>query len=352
MNFNPSMLVLARESQSLTQKQLESKSGIRQNRISRFENGLSIPTDDEMRALASTLKRRGSLFCRTDAPVGLSTSQVYYRRLRSMPASTVKAVEANINLYAMEIEALVRSAELTESRIPVYDIDEYDGDAAGIARRVRTAMQIPSGPIRNLILTIERNGGIVIMYPFGTRKIDAIGQRWPGLPPLFFVNSAIPTDRMRFTLAHELGHIVMHRYPSVDPEREAHAFAAEFLMPESEIRHQLTKPTIASLGQLKPYWRTSVQSLARRAYDLRRLTEWQYKRMCIEMNSLGYSKGEPIVLPAEQPAVIDDLIRMHLQELGYTESELAEATDLPDGEFARKYLPDRNNPIQLRLIDA
>ena len=72
----------------------------------------------------------------------------------------VKRIEANVNLFAMEIEKLVRSVSLPALAIPPYDIAEFDGDAAAIARRVRTAMQIPSGPIRNLIVTGSYDGEI------------------------------------------------------------------------------------------------------------------------------------------------------------------------------------------------
>ena len=53
------------------------------------------------------------------------------------------------------------------------------------------------------------------------------------------INSRVPTDRKRMTLAHELGHIVMHSEPihlSKQSEEEAMRFAAEFLMPAHLIR--------------------------------------------------------------------------------------------------------------------
>ena len=45
----------------------------------------------------------------------------------------------------------------------------------------------------------------------------------------FFVNTEIPGDRLRWTLAHEIGHVVMHLMPSPDQEKEADRFAAERL---------------------------------------------------------------------------------------------------------------------------
>ncbi len=60
------------------------------------------------------------------------------------------------------------------------------------------------------------------------------------LPPCIFLNQHVPADRMRFSLAHELGHIIMHTVPGDEIENEANAFAAELLVPEKQFRRALT----------------------------------------------------------------------------------------------------------------
>uniref|UniRef100_UPI000A5CA4A8 ImmA/IrrE family metallo-endopeptidase n=1 Tax=Vibrio campbellii TaxID=680 RepID=UPI000A5CA4A8 len=71
--------------------------------------------------------------------------------------------------------------------------------------------------------------------------IDAMSQRIDGMPVLFFVNVNAPADRLRHTLAHELGHMVLHTITFADDdemEQEADAFAGAFLVPADEIRTQ------------------------------------------------------------------------------------------------------------------
>src|SRR4029078_5474641 len=106
------------------------------------------------------------------------------------------------------------------------------------------------GTITNVIRMIEDAGGIVIRYPFGSARIDAISRWVPGLPPLFFVNEGLPTDRERITLCHEFGHLVMHDVPNADMESEANQFAAELLMPEREIGPQLDRVSLDRLAAL------------------------------------------------------------------------------------------------------
>ncbi len=92
---------------------------------------------------------------------------------------------------------------------------------------------VPRGPIDNMVELIEENGGIIIHCDFGTDLIDAMSQRIDGLPTLFFVNVNAPADRVRFTLAHELGHMVMHTISvrsDEEMENEADEFAGELFV--------------------------------------------------------------------------------------------------------------------------
>src|ERR1700730_1023199 len=114
------------------------------------------------------------------------------------------------------------------------DAEDYNGDVSVIAGLLRRSWGIPNGPVENLTTAIEAAGGVVLRRSFGTSKIDAMSKWAPGEPPLFFINSEIPADRCRYTLAHEIGHIVMHQVPTPDMEGEADRFAEEFLMPEKD----------------------------------------------------------------------------------------------------------------------
>ena len=128
----------------------------------------------------------------------------------------------------------------SNSLIPEIDPDEYQGAKKGrlnvedVARTIREAWMLPSGPIPNMVQIIEDNGGIVVPCDFGTDLLDAMSQRIDGLPVLFFVNIHVPADRVRHTLAHELGHMVLHTTNLKDDEemeREADDFAGSFLLP-------------------------------------------------------------------------------------------------------------------------
>ena len=101
--------------------------------------------------------------------------------------------------------------------------------------------------------------------------MSAVSHRpWgPGTPAILFVNSRMPADRARFSLAHELGHLVMHECPLGDVEREADRFAAELLMPAREIGPEFPSSiSLKTLVPLKARWRISIRALVYRACNL------------------------------------------------------------------------------------
>ena len=149
--------------------------------------------------------------------------------------------------------------------------------------------------------------GIVIPFDFETNSIDAVSHWPPGVPPLFFVNKFIPTDRMRFTLCHELGHIIMHqKTPNPEIERQANEFASELLMPERDIRPYLVDISIDKLASLKPYWKVSMSALLKRSVDLNVITQRHGRTLWMQISQAGYKVREPIELdlPNESPTLL------------------------------------------------
>jgi hypothetical protein len=190
--------------------------------------------------------------------------ELFHRKRQDVPAKTLAKIHAVINIKRIHLTRLLRAADLPECRIPKIETDDLDSSftvkrIADIARRTRALWMLPPGPIENLCGAIEDAGGVVIPCDFETLRVDAVSQWVPSLPPLFFVNNVIPQDRLRYSLAHELGHLILHQMthenadPSLTPhaEQQANAFAAELLLPEREIRPDLFDLTLPRLAVLK-----------------------------------------------------------------------------------------------------
>lgn len=324
---NPKMIELARISHGLSQTELAKQLKVPQSAVSRVESGLMTASDELIDGLVSGLGYPRDFFFLEEQIHGAGTSALHYvyRRRQGLATRTLKRIEAEVNIFRIRIGRLLERARVnTPHVIPFFSLEDYKDDVERIAQSIRAMWLLPRGPVENVTAAIEAAGGIVILQDFGTEAVDATSFRFPGMPPLFFVNKNLAGDRQRYTLAHELAHLVMHAVPNPEMEGQADKFAAEFLMPREDIKASLYQFSLAKAAALKPYWKVSMWALIRRAASLGTITDNQYRYLCMSMSSMGYRKREPqqIDVPAEQPKTYDGLLS-HLRKLGYSVEDLS-----------------------------
>lgn len=343
------MLTLARESRGLTQGELARRMGVSQGKVSKYESGILSISQEDLKDFSKVLDYPVDFFFQQDPIRGAGSSCLYHRKRQSMPIQELRRIQAEINVIRLQVSRLLRGAEIeTENKFYRMDIDDYENSPEEVARLVRRAWGLPVGPVNNLVAAVEDAGGIVFRYSFGTRKLDAISQWLPGMPPLFFVNADIPTDRVRFTLAHEIGHVIMHRVPTENQEQEADRFAAEFLMPEGEITPHLRPLSLQKAAALKPYWKVSMAALIKRAWDTRVIGEAYYRKLFTQLSKLGYRVNEPVKIPDEEPATVKEIVEVHLRDHKYSVPELSRLIRTFEHNFRSLYLPEQQH---LRLVD-
>jgi Zn-dependent peptidase ImmA (M78 family)/transcriptional regulator with XRE-family HTH domain len=351
-DFNPEMLILARESRGLYQGELAEAATIQQGTVSKIESGALVPSPEIVGRFAEKLGYPRSLFFQPDRVYGFNSTVFFHRKRQSLPDKALRKLHAHVNLIRMRVARLLRSTEVSsDCRFQRIETAEYRGNIETVARLVRSTWLIPPGPVRNVIRAIEDAGGVVACMDFETRQIDAISEWVYPYPPIFVINSnsEITGDRLRLTLAHEIGHAIMHEFPNPKMEDEATAFAAEFLMPAREIKPSLYNLTFAKLMDLKAHWKVSMAALLQRAGDLKTITVDQKKYMFMNLGKRGWRLREPehTDIPIERPELFSALIQAHLSELHYTPEQLANTVMLMnEGEFRDAYMEQG----KLRLV--
>jgi Zn-dependent peptidase ImmA (M78 family)/DNA-binding XRE family transcriptional regulator len=338
--LNPGMVILAREIRGLTQAEVAQRVGCTQGTLSKVENGQLDPSTELVADLCRFLCFPRQFFF---YPLRYKhLPMTFFRKRLRVSSALVKTITARINLVRLHTELLSRSAKLPAVRIPALDIKEFDNDARRVAKELRLALHLPVGPIANLTRTLEDCGILILTCDFGSNQIDGLSIFEPddALPPIILVNPNVPGDRLRYTLAHELMHIVLHHHlavPGAEVEQQANEGASEFLMPASDIRGFLGDLNLKKLSSLKPYWKVSMQALIMRAADLGKITERQKRSLFVRMSQYGWRTQEPIEIPREEPTLVSELIEFHLGELGYSEEELAKAILCDLAEFREMY---------------
>lgn len=355
-NVNPDCVKVARQARGMSQTRLAEISGLSQGAISKFESGLLEPSADALGKLSEALGFPQEFFFASDRIFGLPLS-VQYRKKANVGQRATEQLEAEINLRIMHLRRLLKSVDFEpDLPFPNLDLDDFVGGPEGLAQLVRRLWQVPSGPIRNLTGYVERAGCVVFACDFQSIGVDGLTIQPQGLPTCIFLNSGMPGDRQRFTLAHEVGHAIMHRLPSATMESEADRFAAALLMPASDVRPQLAGGlSLARLAALKPVWRVSMAALLVRARTLNVLSESQASYLWRQFSKHGYRTREPeeVSVPAEVPVVLPQILRTHLSDLGYSLAELAKTLLVSQEDLLTMHKIEVALPVrkpELRLV--
>jgi Zn-dependent peptidase ImmA (M78 family)/DNA-binding XRE family transcriptional regulator len=325
------VILVLRRAADITQEELAGRLGVTQAALSRYENDLREPDDEMLERIGEALGVTADFLRHKFRMDGGIAADAHMRRQKTARPSDWKRVEARLNRLRMHSSYLLERVPLRpQNHVVQVDPDERTPDEA--AAILRASWRMPIGPVRNLIRWVESAGVIVFEEDFGTPRIDGMSQ-WAGDHGVIILNTALPTDRKRLTIAHELGHLVLHgQYIDLDAEDQANQFAAEFLMPAHVIGPQLTNLTLGKLSDLKSEWGVSMQALFERACRMGKATAEERQKFYRQINGRGWKTREPgsDLLPPETPELAVSVGR-RLDESGLTRREILRLVGARDG---------------------
>jgi Zn-dependent peptidase ImmA (M78 family)/transcriptional regulator with XRE-family HTH domain len=297
--LNPVRLRLARELKEWSQADLARRVAVTPAAISQIEAGTQRAGRDTFERLAQQLGVPGSFLCLP----ATETHEGFFRSLRR--SSVTHRRRARALAYVAHDLGLAGAAESPLSaaaipHLPVSGLDAPRQEVENIAAQVRSALDLPPGPVRDVVRALEECGVLVIRLPLDTADVDAFSLPFSDLPVVVLGTDKHDRARSRFDAAHELGHLVLHGehvWGVKEVEQQAHWFAAAFLMPAKEIESLLpTSPDWPRLFALKKEWEVSLAALLMRARTLGRMTEGQYLTAVKAASARGWRRSEPIPL--------------------------------------------------------
>jgi len=306
--FNLSMLNLAREAKGFTQKNLARFMGCKQSRISKIGSGELVPQESDVQKFVKILEQEKEFFFQQATAMPASVS--FYRKTQTFPLKLLRQCNAQMNIRRLQIEKRVGETRLGARSLPQMPPDGKDG-ARVVARELRKMWGLRSGPILCLTALVEDVGCIIVDYTFPSLKLDGLCLRAPGKPPIIFLNKGLPKSRRRLSLAHELGHLIMHVNPHENVEDEAWDFASEFMMPSDEIEKDFNDLNLDRLGELKKKWGLSMQAILYRARKLDIISESQSRFLWMQIGKCGYRLDEPFedAIPEERPSELENRLK-------------------------------------------
>jgi len=332
----------ARKAAGLSLRALGEMAGISAMAISKYENDKSTPSSGVLLSLAHALGVRVEYFFRTSKVV---LENVEYRKHSKLSKKVLDHIEGDV------IEQVERYIELEEF-LPVVPIEKFSlpadlperiqsyDEIESVANKVRQAWQLGSNPIGELIDTLEERGiKIISSKALHNGKFDGLAAKVNG-SPVIVIGSEWPGDRQRFTLAHELAHLVLadRLEEHLDEELAANRFAGAFLVPASEVLRELgyhrKRLEPVELRVLKSSYGLSMQGWLYRARDLGVLSQVGFQDMRRLFNAKGWRKKEPgPAFQSEEPKLFIQLVFHAFAEDFIGESKAAELLGRSTSEF-------------------
>lgn len=293
----------ARELMGMTQSEFARKIGVTQAMVAHVEGGFKQPSEDVLAAIAGVSELPVSYFGRGAVPE-LPAGWVLYRARAGASRKKLQRCHRQAQLILEVALELAKKVRTIPVRIPTSTDSPEDA-----ARKVRKVLGYAgTEPIPDLIRAVEKAGAIVLALP-KDEVADAFAVWVNGIPVIAFAET-VAGDRLRLTVAHELGHLVMHALQTSDAEleRQAYRFAAELLVPEAAVRRDFDSVGVSlqAVAQLKLKWGVSMQALIRRARDLDRITERQYHYLMQQLSARGWRTSEPsnLAISVEKPRLL------------------------------------------------
>ena len=278
--FNSERLQQIMTIRGLTQAQLAAMVGVSTSTLSKWKNGQHMPDIDALNRLANILDVTAEWFTRPiisgiEIPLFRSNASAY-KHARLMLKERLSWLEESV-MYLSEYIDFPKQILPKREFVNPKEISQIDIEIAAL--EFREIMGLGQAPIQNLLLAVEGAGVIVVREITDISTIEGLSTWGKGTKIPLILLSADKDNyfRSRFDLAHELGHLILHKhipdklrdtfYKTM--EEQAHAFAGALLLPEDSFVSKIRIPTtLDDLLIQKQYWGISVAAIIMRLHKL------------------------------------------------------------------------------------
>jgi transcriptional regulator with XRE-family HTH domain len=334
----------ARKAQGLSLRALAERVGLSHEMIRRYEQGKAVPSASTLHKIADTLRCSPDYFLR---PTLVGAIEPAFRLKRTLPARERAMIILQVRdwieryLIIERILGLETRFEFPEGfPYPVRQME--DVEQAAIA--LRDAWQVGLAPIANLVALLEERG-LRVGTLSGFEVFDGcafeveIGNHCQ--PVLVYAENS-PGDRQRFSIAHELGHLVLRVEGNLNEEKVANRFAGAFLAPQPSVIRELAEMgstlTLSELAHLKRKYGMSMQAWIYRLRELDLISKRGVARVFEMFREQGWLKTEPCEpYPTEAPRRFESLVLAAYEEEIITTSRTSELLSMRYSEFLNRY---------------
>lgn len=309
--------------------------------LHRYEKGEVIPDSEMLGLLSESLAVRPDYFFKeTKVEIG----DLEYRRLKKMPVKEEHKVVEQTREYLsryIELEEILGLEDNFVNPLKGFEAVTKFEQVNEAAEKLRSVWEMGKDPIFHVAELLE-DKFIKVVEIDADISFDGM-QTWVNqtLPVIAYnKNIAGKPDRIRFTLLHELAHLLLIFGDVTDHQKETlcHQFAGAMLLPKDSILQELganrNRLSIQELGNIKRQYGISMQAIVMRALVCNIINEHYTKQFFQMMKQMGWRIEEPIVYEGvEKSNRFDQLLFRAMAEEQISMSKAAALKNMKLSEF-------------------
>lgn len=319
----PGRLRDARAAKRLNQAELGAAIGKTRQAVSTYELGEKCPEGATLAQIATALDQPLAYFTASDREGFGAFGTRFFRafgpetKRRNLMCDVYAGWEVQVAKYLAE---LVNYPPVNIPLLTPSDLSEgyTDEEIEHAASECRKHWGLGLGPLSNVLALAEGKGVIAVRLRMDGERVQAFSF-WNGPRPFIFLASEKDSAvRARFDVAHEIGHLVLHRGVGQedieDPkslrriEAEANRFAGALLLPRQSFPNEVFTTRLDAFVELKARWKVALQAMVYRCKDLGIFDEYQITNLYKQISARKWRTKEPLddwnVLPLEQPRLL------------------------------------------------
>lgn len=313
--------------------------------LHRYEKGEVMPDSNKINLLSKALDVHPDYFFRSTT---VKLGEIEYRNLNKMPQKEASIIKEKTKDYLsryLELEEILGLPNEFEDYLKDFEVViEYE-QVNRAAELLRDKWGLGNAPIFNIVELLEDKNIKVIDLRVND-DFDGLQTRVNDTIPViaYNANKINKPDRIRFTLLHELAHLLLKFGDISSKQKEVlcHQFAGAMLLSEETIKGELGKQrnklSINELGNIKKQYGISMQAIVMRAKDCGIISEYYTNQFFFLIKQMNWKIDEPIdYMGVEESNRFEQLLFRALIEEQISISKAASLNNQTLADFRKNY---------------
>lgn len=271
--------------------------------VSKYEKGEILPDSKKLIDFANAYNVKSIELLKVyNVPEMKFTS---FRKKKRLTGQNLELLEELIQDEVAKYLEIIEMNNIDTDNIKLkkYSCNEFE-DAEKAANDFRNYIKISNKqPISDLINILENLGIIIIQIKNPDNRFDdfdGLSEIVNNIPVIVLLDGIKDGARQRFTIAHELGHLVLNiNNDELDEEKICNRFASALLMPKeaiiNEFGYSRGNINFFELTAFKNEFKVSYAAIVYRLKDLNIISEYLYKKLSIFLSQrIGKNDPKPI----------------------------------------------------------